>query len=145
MTGSQTTFLGCIAIVLIWPLSIGNAHAQAFFAYPTKGQSAAQEKTDRAACHDWAVSKSGYDPTYKGNLPSGGKGAVGGTVLGGALGTIVGGIAGGVGTGAAIGAISGGLIGGIKGSSKRERADARYSAYLRAGKACMEAKGYQVK
>lgn len=33
------------------------------FAYPTKGQSADQQKTDRYECHSWAVTQSGYDPT----------------------------------------------------------------------------------
>jgi hypothetical protein len=33
------------------------------FAYPTKGQSEEQQKTDRYECHSWAVTQSGYDPT----------------------------------------------------------------------------------
>lgn len=33
------------------------------YAYPTKGQSAEQQKSDRYQCHSWAVQQSGFDPT----------------------------------------------------------------------------------
>lgn len=33
------------------------------YAYPTRGQSAEQQSTDRYECHTWAVQQSGFDPT----------------------------------------------------------------------------------
>jgi hypothetical protein len=33
------------------------------FIYPSKGQSQEQQADDRYACHSWAVSQTGYDPT----------------------------------------------------------------------------------
>lgn len=33
------------------------------FAYPDRGQSEAQQKDDRYACHRWAVDQTGFDPT----------------------------------------------------------------------------------
>lgn len=38
------------------------ATGRALFAYPMKGQTPDQENLDRAACHDWAVTQSGFDP-----------------------------------------------------------------------------------
>jgi hypothetical protein len=35
----------------------------ALYLYPRNNQSAAQMQSDREACHGWAVSQSGYDPT----------------------------------------------------------------------------------
>jgi hypothetical protein len=37
-----------------------------FFIYPSKGQSQEQQADDRYACHIWAVSQTGYDPTSLG-------------------------------------------------------------------------------
>jgi hypothetical protein len=34
-------------------------------AYPKNGQSAAQQATDKAECHGWAVAQSGFDPTQQ--------------------------------------------------------------------------------
>lgn len=50
------------------PAEVANEASQAqpatdLFAYPTKGQSEEQQKTDRYECHSWAVTQSGYDPT----------------------------------------------------------------------------------
>lgn len=33
------------------------------FAYPNKGQSDAQQQTDRNQCHQWAAEQTGFDPT----------------------------------------------------------------------------------
>ena len=38
------------------------ATGRALFAYPLNGQTPDQENLDRAACHDWAVAQSGFDP-----------------------------------------------------------------------------------
>ena len=39
------------------------AFARALLAYPLQGQSPQQQEADRAACADWAVQQSGFDPT----------------------------------------------------------------------------------
>jgi hypothetical protein len=33
------------------------------FAYPSQGQSAEQQTSDRIECHQWAATESGYDPS----------------------------------------------------------------------------------
>ena len=42
------------------PLTIG---AQQVFAYPSAGQSEAQQSQDRFECHQWSVAQSGFDPS----------------------------------------------------------------------------------
>ena len=41
------------------------------YLYPRNNQSAAQMQSDREACHGWAVSQSGYDPTRPAQPPTG--------------------------------------------------------------------------
>jgi uncharacterized protein YcfJ len=137
-------FLSGLVVLFILTTPVSDAFARALFTYPLEGQTPEQENADRAACHEWAVAQSGFDPTL---VPPGrrgaeraGRGALGGLIVGG----IVGAATGGLGLGLAIGAGSGGLIGGVIGSNEQARLDARYDAYLRAGETCMEARGYQV-
>src|SRR3954451_25352532 len=82
-----------------WP-----AWAQDVYAYPTRGQSSAQQNQDRYECHSWAVSQTGFDPTRQSvqQAPAAGAPPPQGDVLRGA------------GRGAAIGAV-GGAIGGDAG------------------------------
>ncbi len=40
------------------------ATGRALFAYPMKGQTLEQQNADRAACHDWAVAQTGFDPSF---------------------------------------------------------------------------------
>ena len=84
------------------------------YAYPAKGQSQQQQKSDEVECYKWAMEQSGIDPL---NLPkdtvvaqtgrTGGaaKGAAKGAAAGAAVGAIAGDDAG---EGAAIGAAAGG-------------------------------------
>ena len=56
------------ALIVMVGAAIPHAYAQstaprALFAYPMKGQTPEEENADRAACHDWAVVQTGYDPT----------------------------------------------------------------------------------
>src|SRR6476659_3067916 len=39
------------------------ATGRALFTYPMNGQTLEQENADRAACHDWAVAQTGFDPS----------------------------------------------------------------------------------
>jgi hypothetical protein len=46
------------------------AGSDELFVYPAAGQSAEQQATDRFECHDWASSRTGYDPTrVSGGVP----------------------------------------------------------------------------
>src|SRR3974377_392429 len=40
------------------------ATGRALFAYPMRGQTLEQQNADRAACHDWAVAQTGFDPSF---------------------------------------------------------------------------------
>lgn len=111
--------------------STGASHAQGVYAYPLKGQSAEQQHKDKAECHTWAVSQTGFNPstagpvaTYSAPPPQqsgafgrgayGQGGAMGDMGRGAAMGALGGAIAGDAGKGAAVGALAGGLFGGIK-------------------------------
>ena len=147
MRGKLVKLAALAAVAGALLLSPTAASARALFAYPLKGQSAAQEEKDRADCHNRATVFAGYEPTGVPEQTKGSKGAGKGAVIGGITGTIVGGIAsGGAGAvvGLGVGAGSGGLIGGIIGSNRQKEIDAKYDAYLRAGQTCLEAKGYRV-
>jgi hypothetical protein len=149
------------------------AGAQEIFAYPTKGQSAEQQKQDRYECHVWASGQTGYDPSNPAPAaaaappppppppPQGG--AVRGAARGAAVGAVGGAIAGDAGQGAAIGAASGALIGGMRrrdqqrqyaAAQQQHQAAAAASqssanagaadAYRRAVGACLQGRGYTV-
>ena len=117
------------AILMIVGTVISPAHARALFAYPMKGQTAEQENVDRAACHDWAVAQTGYDPTP---LYAAQRGEIIVTQSGNTLPTYdrrypaAGGFA------------------GVRGNADIRRLNELYYAYLRAGEVCLEARGYQV-
>ena len=97
----------------IWVLAlsaalISQASAQQFV-YPAKGQSPEQQKKDEAACYQWAVQQTGFDPA-KAQAPAAPPTTATGTtpgagVRGAARGAVVGEIVGGdAGAGAAAGA-----------------------------------------
>jgi hypothetical protein len=130
----MSRLLGAAAALLMTGIAVSSVCAQsgtgrALLAYPLKGQTIEQENADRAACHDWAVAQTGYDPTYVyaaqqywiavkpptgasyehpryPNKPVGFAGAMG--------------------------------------NAERRRLNELYEAYLRAGALCLEARGYQV-
>jgi hypothetical protein len=117
------------AIMLMAGTVISPIYARALFAYPMQGQSPEQENADRAACHDWAVAQSGYDPTL---LYAAQRGEIIVTPSGNTLPTYdrrypaPGGIA------------------AVRGNADIRRLNELYDAYLRAGEVCLEARGYQV-
>src|SRR5262245_23198335 len=100
--GSVRLVLG--GAMVLGALSIGPAHAQEMFIYPSKGQSAAQQDKDKYECYGWAKGQTGFDPmappTTKTPPPAGGQrsvagGAVGGAMLGAGVGAVGGAVAGG--------------------------------------------------
>jgi len=67
--------LFAVAIILMVGTAASYACAQtaagrALFAYPMKGQTPEQEYADRAACHNWAVTQTGFDPSLLYMQPS---------------------------------------------------------------------------
>jgi len=131
------------------------------FVYPAKGQSPQQQKSDEAACQQWAVQQTGFDPakpqpqqqaakpptTATGTTPGAG---VRGAARGAVVGEVVGGNAG---AGAAAGAAA------ARAQSRRQNAAAQQqaqqqnqaasqqqqAAFARARAACLEGRGYTVK
>ena len=119
-----------------------SSHEPAVAAYPTKGQSPAQQARDAQECQGWAHQQTGYDPggdTAKGAGIGLAIGAIGGAATGAALGAATG-------TGAGRGAAAGAVIGGVGGTA----AGAGYGytkskeGYDRAYAACMGGRGYSV-
>jgi len=159
--------------LVVFLLSLGlsplaGAQSSDFIVYPAKGQSADQQKRDRADCHLWAVDQTGFDPSRVTPPPSTitttteqgravGSGAVGGgAARGAAVGAVGGAIGGNAGKGAAIGAASGALIGGMRHRQATRPQTitetnpaysdykARLNRYKKASKACLSARGYGV-
>jgi len=142
--------------------------AQDLMIYPAKGQSANQQKRDRAECHLWAVDQTGFDPSRVNPPPSTitttteqgraiGSGAPArGAARGAAVGAVGGAIGGNAGKGAAIGAASGALIGGMRHRDATRpqtitQTNPAYSEYKskqnryeKAMKACLSGRGYGV-
>jgi len=124
------------------------------YVYPAKGQSPQQQQSDEAACYQWAVQQSGFDParapqtapppqTATGSAPGAG-------VRGAARGAVVGEIiADDAGAGAAAGAVA------ARGQSRRQNQAAQQQqqaatsqqqqSFARARAACLEGRGYTVK
>ena len=101
------------------------AAGRALFAYPMKGQTPEQENADRAACHNWAVTQTGFDPSLvyaaqQAGVPTR---------------TI---------TNVTRRMVTPGGIGGARGNAEIRRINDLYDAYLRAGRVCLEARGYEV-
>lgn len=136
--------------------------------YPARGQDAEQQDRDRYACHDWARTQSGVDPTRLAAAvpaapaaptattapaadPTGGmgRGAIGGAAIAEVTNHDSG-------RGAAVGALASGLAGRIKQSRQAPPAASAPPAtpsaavqaqdlYQRAFAACLEARGYVVR
>jgi hypothetical protein len=130
------------------------------FVYPAKGQPPEQQKKDEAACHQWAVQQTGFDPTKAAppapspKPPTPATGVTPGAGVRGAMrGAIVGEIAGDAGAGAAAGAAA------ARAQSRRQNIaqeqqqaaqqqhaqGAQQASYAKARAACLEGRGYTVK
>jgi hypothetical protein len=158
---------GLTATILVILFFSSLALAAEPFIYPAKGQSQQQLEQDKAACYQWAVKQSGFDPMApptttapppRQEQPEGG--ILRGAGVGALVGVAAGAIAGDAGKGAAIGAATGGIFGGIRRHRQETRNEAqqeqwareqaaiyqkRRANYNRAFKACMEGKGYTLK
>jgi hypothetical protein len=146
-----------IVTVLFVALAAPFASAQQIAAYPAKGQTPAQQQTDQAQCHSWAVSNSGYDPAHPPvaaqaqAAPVTGSGA---RMRGAAAGAAVGAVGGNdVGNAAVKGAVVGGVVKRNKNRAAAAQANeasaqqqqAGMAAYQNAVRACMQGRGYSVK
>jgi len=131
------------------------------FVYPAKGQSPQQQKSDEAACQQWAVQQTGFDPAKPQPQQQAAKPPTtatattpGAGVRGAARGAVVGEVVGGnAGAGAAAGAAA------ARAQSRRQNAAAQQqaqqqnqaasqqqqAAFARARAACLEGRGYTVK
>jgi hypothetical protein len=133
------------------------------YVYPTRGQSAAQQGSDEAACYDSAQTRTGYTPGAPPpsvNPPPPapkGHGLLRGGAVGAASGAAIGAVAGNAGEGAAIGAVAGGLLGarrqrmaaGQQQQAAQNQSNAAQqqliSNFQTAFSACMTARGYVAK
>ena len=133
------------------------------YAFPAKGQSQQQQKTDEFECYKWSMQQSGIDPLNPPKVeaapaqtgPSGG--AVKGAAKGAAAGAAVGAIGGDAGEGAAIGAVAGGVAGRRQGKQAQKQQNQQSQAnaanaeqamkdsFVKGFSACMEGKGYTLK
>jgi len=106
-------------------------------AYPAKGQSSEQQRTDETECYAWAKGQTGFDPLTTTVDPAAAAAAAqqqtadatqGATVAGAAKGTaagaLIGAAAGDAGKGAAIGAASGAVVG----RSRKKKAEKQAAA-----------------
>jgi len=133
------------------------------FVYPKEGQGQAEQQRDQGECYTWAQRETGYNPyaprqqyTYQSRGAVQGSG-LRGAGMGAARGAIIGGISDGDTGNAALAGMVMGAVGGRLRSQRhqqdiadaqnqvlRQQQDYGYSQYLRACKACLEAKGYSV-
>src|SRR6476646_7592413 len=117
------------AVILMVGTGASDVYAQstsgALFAYPMRGQTLEQQNADRAACNDWAVAQTGYDPSF---VYAAQQAGVPQRTISNVTRRMV---------------IPGG-IGGARGNAEVRRLNDLYDAYLRAGQVCLEARGYQV-
>jgi hypothetical protein len=140
----------CVALAAL--MLAPGAWAQQFV-YPAKGQSADQQRKDEAACHQWAVSQTGVDPSKAAPPPKAATSPTGVTpgagVRGAARGAIVGEIVGDdAGAGAAAGAAAARAQSRRQNAAQQQQAQgqqqAQASAYWKARAACLEGRGYSV-
>ena len=106
-------------------VSAQTATGRALFTYPMRGQTLEQQNADRAACHDWAVAQTGFDPTL---IYAAQQAGVPQRTISNVTRRMV----------------APGGIGGARGNAEVRRLNDLYDAYLRAGQVCLEARGYQV-
>jgi hypothetical protein len=124
-----------LAFLVITIVVAPEAFARALLAYPLQGQSPQQQEADRAACADWAVQQSGFDPTglpivVRRWRPGAFTGLIVATPTGPAETVVTG--------------PDGGVIGGVINRQQLAGLEILYAKYLDAGALCLTARGYQV-
>lgn len=144
--------LGCCAIA---SATVAQQAPPMPAAYPSQGQSAAQQQADKSACTSWAQTNAPSQPvpqTQTGPAVGGGQ-RVAGAARGAAAGAVIGGVANDdAGRGAAVGATAGVVAGGVR--ARQQRRDQNAAAtqtqsnnaanYGQAYSACMKGKGYTI-
>ena len=141
----NSTHIAMVIVLLGMPAT---AWAQKPSAYPAKGQSAQQQRTDDSQCLAWAKQDTGIDPATA-SAPVAPTGPQGERVRGAARGAVLGEvISDDAGKGAAIGALAGGRRARINQANRTQQAQAQQSqqlgTYYRAYGACMQGRGYSV-
>src|SRR3954471_14293004 len=140
--------------ILIAGAALASQVAAQQFAYPAKGQTPAQQKTDEAACHTWAVQQTGFDPAKAPPPPAAAPTTATGTTpgagaRGAAKGAVVGGIVGDAGTGAAVGAVAARNQSRKQNNAQQQQqagaSQQQQQAFAKARAACLEGKGYTIK
>ena len=129
-----------VAIMMICGAAAPYAYAQsatglALFAYPMEEKTPEQVSEDRAACNEWAIAQTGFDPAAIFAAQKAGINTR--TILR---------------VTRKLDAASGfqdprwgaGGIGGTRGTSDRARLNQLYETYITAGQVCLEARGYTV-
>jgi hypothetical protein len=138
------------ALVAASLMAVSAVSAQQYV-YPAKGQSPQKQKSDEAACYQWAVQQSGFDPAKAPPAPAEQPGVQRGTRLRGAA------------AGATVGAItdndrSDAALAGAVGAASAQRGQKRQAAraqsaqtgeqqasFQKARGVCLEGRGYTVK
>jgi hypothetical protein len=137
------------AIVGVSLMAASAIHAQQFV-YPAKGQSPQKQKSDEAACYQWAVQQTGFDPAKPAAAPAQPTGPTGARVRGAAAGATVGAITGNDRSDAAVA----GAVGAASAQRGQKRQQARaqeqqttqqQASFQKARGACLEGRGYTVK
>ncbi len=141
----------------------GISKSLGLYVFPNNSQDATMQNSDEAACYQWAMDQTGYNPMNPTEVKaeqvdtSLDGSAVKGAARGAAGGAAIGAIAGDTGKGAAIGAVAGGVRGRRAkkvGDQKQQQANNASAAakseellndYKRAFSVCMEGKGYTIK
>lgn len=137
--------------------------------YPTQGQTPERQERDRYECHNWAVGRTGFDPSRHSLPPAQrqvvvparptGETAVGAAIVGALIGAAVSDSRNAA-SGAIVGAAAGGLLGAAAESAEADEQNRRavlsqmnvsasdqrsLADFQRAMSACLEARGYTVK
>lgn len=161
MNGKERTAIILINVLLV--LVIGGGYVQSTpIVCPSKGQDQAQQNKDECECQQWAIQKSGVNPTLlvaqmtSGEVYQRHHTALGGGARGALVGVAIGAIAGDAGKCAAIGATAGGIGGGLKGrrdlemqhqalENAHDEQQRLLQEYDRAYGACLAGRGYIVR
>ncbi len=131
--------LSCAAAILVAGATTASVHAQtapgrALLIYK-EGVTLEQENMDRAACNEWAIQQSGFDPSAIYTAQVAGIRTRTIIEVASKLDVASGG------TDPRWGA---GAFGGASTSADRRRMNELYASYLRAGALCLEGRGYAV-
>ncbi len=138
-----------LSVAAVTALAVTAVNAQQYV-YPSKGQSPEKQKSDEAACYQWAVQQTGFDPAKPPPAPAQTTGPTGARVRGAAAGATVAAITDNDRSDAA----AAGAVGAASAqrAQKRQQAKAQQqqtsqqqAAFQKARGVCLEGRGYTVK